>query len=105
LCISTFRFFEEGSVGIRKKLAFQALTYAAAMGASALASRGANQGWKMVRREHPPLNPASRKTSWKAALTFAAITGAVGAVAGVASRRAVAGAWRAKVGRLPMGER
>jgi hypothetical protein len=38
-------------------------------------------------------------------MTFAAITGAVGAVAGVASRRAIAGAWRARVGKLPMGER
>jgi hypothetical protein len=95
----------EERVGIRKRLAYQALTYAAALTASALASRGANQGWKIVRREAPPLNPASYKTSWKSALTFAAITGAVGAVAGVASRRAVAGAWRAKVGRLPMGER
>jgi hypothetical protein len=92
-------------MGIRKRLAFQALTYAAAMGATALASRSANQGWKLVRKEPPPLNPASRKTSWRSALTFAAITGAVGAVAGVASRRAVAGAWRAKVGPLPMGER
>lgn len=93
-------------MGIRKRLAFQALTYAAATGASMLATRGANQGWKLARRgEHPPLNPASRKTSWKSALTFAAVTGAVGAVAGVASRRAVTAAWRAKVGRLPMGER
>lgn len=92
-------------MGIRKRLAFQALTYAAAMGASALASRGANQGWKLVRKEPPPLNPAARETSWKSALTYAAITGMVGAVAGVASRRAIAGAWRSKVGRLPMGER
>ena len=92
-------------MGIKKRLAYQVLTYAAAMGASALASRSANQGWKLVRREAPPLNPAARQTSWKAALSFAAITGALGAVAGVASRRAVAAAWRAKVGRLPMGER
>ena len=92
-------------MGLRKRLAYQALTYAAAMGASAIAGRGANQGWKLVRKEPPPLNPAARKTSWKSALTFAAITGAVGAVAGVASRRAIAGAWRARVGRLPMGER
>ena len=92
-------------MGIRKRLAYQALTYAAAMTASAIASRGANQGWKLFRNEPPPLNPASRKTSWKAALSFAALTGAVGAVAGVASRRAIAGAWRAKVGKLPMGER
>jgi hypothetical protein len=86
-------------------MAYQALTYAGAMAASALASRGANQGWKLVRNEPPPLNPAARKTSWRSAMTFAAITGAVGAVAGVASRRAIAGAWRARVGRLPMGER
>jgi hypothetical protein len=92
-------------MSIRKRLLYQALTYGAAMGASALATRGANQGWRLLRREPPPLNPASRKTSWKAALTFAAITGALAAALGVASRRAVAGAWRARVGRLPMGER
>ena len=92
-------------MGFRKKLAFQALTYAAATGASMLATRGANQGWKLARREHPPLNPAARKTSWKSALTYAAVSGVVGALAGVAARRATAGAWRAKVGHLPIGER
>jgi hypothetical protein len=92
-------------MGMRKKLAFQALTYGAAMGASALASRGTNQGWKLIRREAPPLNPAARKTSWKSALAYAAISGAVGALAGVAARRVTAGVWRAKVGKLPMGER
>jgi hypothetical protein len=92
-------------MGFRKRLAYQALTYAAAMGATALANRGANQGWKLARNEPPPLNPASRKTSWKSALTFAARTGAVGAVVGVASRRAIAGAWRARVGKIPTGER
>ena len=72
-------------MGIRKKLAFQALTYGAAMGATALAGRGSNAGWKLVRQEHPPLNPAARKTSWKSALAYAAISGAVGAMAGVAA--------------------
>jgi hypothetical protein len=92
-------------MGIRKKLAYQALTYGAAMGASALASRGTNVGWKRVRKEPPPLNPAARKTSWKSALAYAAISGVLGAVAGVAARRATAGVWRSKIGRLPIGER
>ena len=92
-------------MGIRKKLAFQALTYGAAMGATALAGRGSNVGWRLVRHEHPPLNPAARKTSWKSALAYAAISGAVGAMAGVAARSAVAHGWRSKVGRIPMGER
>jgi hypothetical protein len=96
---------QEFAMGIRRRLAYQALTYAAAMGASAMATRAANQGWKLARREPPPLNPASRKTSWSAALAFAAVTGALAAAAGVASRRAIAGAWRARVGRLPAGER
>jgi hypothetical protein len=92
-------------LGFRKKLAYQALTYGAALGASALATRGTNQGWKMARHEPPPLNPASRKTSWKSALAYAAISGALGALAGVAGRRAIAGAWRAQVGKIPGGER
>lgn len=90
---------------IRKRLAYQALTYAAAMSASAMAIRGGHFGWKLLRHEPPPLNPASRQTSWRSALAFAAITGAVGSVLGVASRRAIAGAWRARLGRLPSGER
>lgn len=92
-------------MGIRKKLAFQALTYGAALGANMLATKGTNQGWKLVRKQPPPLNPAARKTSWKSALTYAAVSGVVGALAGVAARRATAGAWRAKVGHLPIGER
>jgi hypothetical protein len=81
------------------------LTYGAAWGANALANRGANQGFKVARGKKPPLNPASRKTSWKSALTYGAITGALGAMAGIAGRRAVTGLWRSKVGRLPTGER
>ena len=92
-------------MGIRKKLAFQALTYAAAMGATALAGKGSNAGWKLAKKENPPLNPAARKTSWKSALAFAAISGAVGAMAGVAARTGVARGWQAKVGKIPMGER
>ena len=92
-------------MGIRKRLAYQALTYGAALGASALAHRGANQGWQLTQGNKPPLNPAARTTTWKTALTFAAVTGAVGAMAGVAGRRGVAALWRARVGRLPGGER
>ena len=92
-------------MGLRRKLAYQALTYAAATGASMLAARGANEGWKLVNHEKPPLNPASRKTSWKTALAFAAVTGALGAAAGVAGRRGIAAAWRARFGRIPIGER
>ena len=92
-------------MGIRKKIAFQALTYGAALGANMLATKGTNQGWKLVRKQPPPLNPAARKTSWKSALTYAAVVGVVGALAGVAARRATAGVWRAKVGHLPVGER
>ena len=92
-------------MGIRKKLAYQALTYGAALGANALAVRGTNQGWKLVRKQPPPLNPAARKTSWKSALAYAAVSGVVGALAGVAARRATAGVWRSKVGRIPIGER
>ena len=92
-------------MGIRKRLIYQALSYGAAAGARALALQGANQGWKTARHEPPPLNPASRKTSWRSALAYGAITGAVGGMAAIAGRRALAGAWRARSNRLPRGER
>lgn len=92
-------------MGIRKTLMFSALN--AGLGAVARgAGRGASQqGWKLVRREDPPNNPGSRKTSWKSALAWGALTGAVAGMAGVVGQRAAAGIWRKKVGRLPRGVR
>lgn len=92
-------------MGIRKRLAFQAFSTGMGLAAMALARGASTRGWKLAARKDPPLNPASRKTSWKSALGFAAFSGATAAVMGVVGRRAAAGVWRRRVGKLPVGTR
>jgi hypothetical protein len=92
-------------MGIRKTLAYHALSAGFGLAGRAASRRAANQSWKVVRRKDPPQNPASYRTSWKSALAWGALTGAAAGVAGVVAQRAAAGLWRKKVGRLPRGVR
>jgi hypothetical protein len=92
-------------MGIRRRLAFQAFTLAAGLIATAAGRVGANKSYRLVKKVDPPANPASRKTSWQAALGWAAITGAATAMSGVMGRRAATGLWRDRIGRLPAGVR
>ena len=92
-------------MGLRKRVAFQALSKGLALATTALSYGAVTKGYRLVKKVDPPANPASRKTSWKLALGWAAITGAAAAMSGVVGRRAAAGLWQKRVGRLPAGVR
>ena len=92
-------------MGIRKRIAFQIFSHAVGVLAIALSRGATNASYKLVKKVDPPANPATRKTSWKMALGWAAITGAATAMSGVIGRRAAAGLWHKRVGRLPAGVR
>ena len=92
-------------MSIRKRIAFQALTFGIGMAGTALAKLASNKGWEVATSKPAPQNPAARKTTWQTAVTYAALTGAVAAVMGVVGRRAAAGVWRKRVGPLPQGTR
>ncbi len=58
------------------------------------------QGWRTVRHEEVPNNPASSDVAWGEALTWAALSGVAVAVARLVARRGVAGLWEGR-GRSP----
>lgn len=90
---------------MKKKIAFQIFSYGLGLAATGLSRVAVNRGYKLVKRVDPPANPASRKTTWRHALAWAGIAGAAAAMSGVVGRRAAAGFWHNRIGRLPSGTR
>lgn len=90
---------------MRNRIAFQIFSTALGLAAVGLSRGATNKGYKLVKKVDPPANPASRRTAWTTALGWAAFTGAAAAMSGVIGRRAAAGLWRKRVGRLPRGTR
>ena len=92
-------------MGIRKRVAFQIFSYGLGLAVTGISRVAANRGYRLVKKVDPPANPASRRTHWKTALAWAAMSGAIAAMSGVLGRRAAAGVWHHRVGRLPAGVR
>lgn len=70
------------------------LLTAAALALPALADRGARlalgSGFKKVTGEPPPRNPATIGVNWSQAIVWTALAGALGGVARMAARKALA---------------
>ena len=75
--------------------------YAAAMLAGVAVRRSLEGGWRKVRKEDPPRQPASPETTWTEALLWSALTGMAVGVARVIARRGAASGWRRATGRWP----
>lgn len=58
-------------------------------------------GWRKVRHQDPPDNPASPATSWPEAVVWAAVSGVALGVARLVAQRGAAGAWQLRTGALP----
>lgn len=71
-----------------------ALAFAAAVGMGLLARNALKAGWRVAADSEPPQNPASYEVSWREALLWGALSGAVVGVARIASRRASSTAYR-----------
>jgi Protein of unknown function (DUF4235) len=85
----------------RSDIAWKALALAAG-GASAYATRRAiGAAWRGVKRDDPPTNPASRRTSWPQALGWAVVSGVAIAIGRLVAQRGAAAAWKAKTGSYP----
>lgn len=74
-------------------------------GAAALAAFGARSavktGWKSVRDEDPPRNPADPETSWTDALLWALAIGVTVGLARLVALRGTAAAWTKATGDRP----
>ncbi len=89
-------------------MASEAILWKAVGGASGIAAGAATRtflrtAWRKTKGGDPPANPASRNTTWKEALFWAAASGMALSVARLVSLRAAAGAWKAKTGSYPPG--
>ncbi|HEX2048325.1 MAG TPA: DUF4235 domain-containing protein [Acidimicrobiales bacterium] len=60
-------------------------------------------GWRRAKGSEPPANPASPRTSWPEAVTWAAASGVAMAVTRLVAQRGAAEAWKARTGSYPAG--
>jgi hypothetical protein len=74
---------------------------AAAVGAAAVSKSLVERTWRAAFGSEPPGNPAHQDVSWRDALLWAVVTGAVVGLVRLVAQRAAAGAWQKATGDYP----
>jgi hypothetical protein len=74
-----------------------------ALGAAAFARKAIDTTWKAATGKHPPENPADPDVSIGEAVAWAALTGALVALARMFAQRRAAGYYAKSTGHLPPG--
>lgn len=74
---------------------------AAALGAAAVAKKGLDTSWKAATGKNPPENPADPDVDVWEAVTWAAISGTLVALAKMLAQRRAAGYYAKSTGELP----
>jgi len=74
-----------------------------ALGAAALARKAIDTTWKAATGKHPPENPADPDIQIGEAVAWAALTGALVALARMVAQRRAAGYYAKSTGQLPPG--
>jgi len=73
----------------------------AAVAAVAASKPLIERGWRMTFKSEPPGNPAHHDVSWRDALLWAVITGAIVGVIRLVAQRLAAAAWQKATGDYP----
>lgn len=60
-------------------------------------------GWRAIRAEDPPLNPAAPSTDWSEALSWTVAIGVAVGVGRLVARRGAAAGWKKATGDYPPG--
>jgi plastocyanin len=81
------------------------LSLASALGAAAFARKALDTTWKAATGKNPPENPADPDVQVGEAVAWAAVTGAVIALARMFAQRRAAGYYAKSTGHLPPGLR
>lgn len=76
-----------------------------AIGAATVARKTIDKSWKTATGKNPPENPADPDTELKEAVAWAAVTGALIALARMLAQRRAAGYYAKSTGHLPPGLR
>ena len=80
---------------------WQGVAGAAGLGAVRVSKPLVERTWKAFTGSEPPGNPASAEVSWREAMLWALVTGAVLGVLRLVAQRLAAGAWRGVTGDYP----
>lgn len=75
----------------------------AAVGATLAARPLTARAWRAATGSEPPGNPVRRDVSWRDAILFAMVSGAMVGVARLVAQRLAAGAWHRAKGDYPPG--
>ncbi|WP_210652102.1 DUF4235 domain-containing protein [Nocardioides sp. SYSU D00065] len=76
-----------------------------ALGAASVARKAIDKGWRMATGKNPPENPADPDVSVGEAVAWAAVTGALVALARMFAQRRAAGYYTRSTGHRPPGLR
>ena len=73
----------------------------AAVGAVMVTKPLIERGWRVAFGSEPPGNPAHQDVTWRDAMLWAVVTGALVGVARLVAQRLAAGAWQKATGNYP----
>ena len=82
---------------------WSAFSLVAALGAAAMAKKGLNTSWKAATGKNPPANPADPDVDIWEAVTWAAVSGTLVALARMLATRKAASYYAKSTGHLPPG--
>jgi len=88
---------------VTKNLAWKVVAMVAGAASAAVTRRVLRGAWRGFNGGDPPVNPASRSTTWSQALSWAVASGVAVAVTRLVAQRGAAAAWRRGTGSNPPG--
>lgn len=86
---------------ISKKTLWTACATGAAMAGGALVRQGLNAGWRAVKHEDPPEDPAAWDVEWKDAIAWTLAVGVGIGLGRLLARRGAAAGWKRLTGENP----
>jgi hypothetical protein len=85
----------------KEQIVWEVLGFCAALLGGHLTRHGIKNGWRLLRHEEPPQNPARGDVGWRDALILGVVTGALAGLMRILSRRLAAEGWRRWRGKRP----
>jgi hypothetical protein len=89
--------------GAAGKIGWRIVALAFAVPTGIVVRKALDAGWRAVRHEDPPRNPAAPGTDWTEALLWAAASGIAVAAARLIATRGATATWKSLTGKLPPG--
>ncbi len=85
----------------KEQIVWELLGFSAALLGAHLTRHSIKNGWRLLRHEEPPQNPAHDDVGWSDALILGVVTGALAGLMRILFRRLAAAGWRSWRGEWP----